>query len=206
MSEMRDKTNGRLIYVIGASGAGKDSIMRYARERVAPEAMVVFAHRYITRAPDLGAEQHVAVSAAEFARLRRMNAFALEWESHGLCYGVGREIDLWMEAGATVVVNGSRGFLDQASMVYPGMRVVLLQVSPSVLRVRLQKRGRETAEQIEERLARAAAFEVVHPHLIQLQNDGPLDEAGEVFIRLIQEPNPEDLAAPSPAEVPLSTF
>jgi ribose 1,5-bisphosphokinase len=39
----------RLFYVIGASGAGKDTLLRYARVRVGGSGGVVFAHRYITR-------------------------------------------------------------------------------------------------------------------------------------------------------------
>ena len=39
---------GRLIYVIGPSGSGKDSLMQYARKHC-PGNEAAFAHRYITR-------------------------------------------------------------------------------------------------------------------------------------------------------------
>ncbi len=48
----------RLIYVMGASGSGKDSLMRYAREKLAKHSNIVFAHRYITRPADAGGENH----------------------------------------------------------------------------------------------------------------------------------------------------
>ena len=67
---------GSLVYVMGPSGAGKDSVLGRARVLLPPKAPVVFAHRYITRPADIGGENHVAVTRAEFAMRR--------------AYGVGR--------------------------------------------------------------------------------------------------------------------
>ncbi len=169
---------GKLFYIVGASGAGKDSIMSQVRRTLPAQANVLFAHRYITRAADAGGENHVAISPAEFRRMQALGAFALHWESHGLCYGIGAEIDLWLEAGAQVVVNGSRGHLPTATERYgEKLQVVLLTVSPEVLRARLIARARETPEEIESRIARASAFSIEHPRLTILANDGPIAEA-----------------------------
>lgn len=46
--------NARAVYVVGPSGSGKDRLLRYARERLADEPGLVFAHRYITRPADAG--------------------------------------------------------------------------------------------------------------------------------------------------------
>ncbi len=56
--------HGRLFYVVGASGAGKDSLIEYARNALGSRDAVVFAHRYITRPPTARGENHVALSAA----------------------------------------------------------------------------------------------------------------------------------------------
>jgi ribose 1,5-bisphosphokinase len=58
-----------------------------------------------------------------------------------------------------VLVNGSRAYLGQARQRYPELIGVLLRVDMDVLRQRLLARGRETAEQIEQRLARNALFD-----------------------------------------------
>ena len=63
---MRTET-GQLIYVMGPSGAGKDSLLGYARERLA-EQPLVFAHRYITR-PALS-DERVQVNAAGQVELK----------------------------------------------------------------------------------------------------------------------------------------
>ena len=54
--------SGRLVYIVGPSGAGKDSVIEWARARLAPQGPVRFAQRTITRTPQEGGEQHLGVS------------------------------------------------------------------------------------------------------------------------------------------------
>jgi ribose 1,5-bisphosphokinase len=182
-----DMTRGILLYVIGASGSGKDSLMQVAREALADNPEVIFAHRYITRPAHAGGENHVALSEAEFdARLAR-KLFAMHWRSHGLRYGLGCELDHWLAKGLTVVVNGSREYLDEASEKYSALKPVLIEVSTEVLRERLRSRGRESAADIETRLIRAEAFKQLrHPQLLRLSNNAPLNETGPAFVALIR--------------------
>ena len=120
----------RLIYVVGASGSGKDSLMSYARSRLANESQVVFAHRYITRSADAGGENHVALTQEEFDSRRRAGLMAMHWESHGHAYGLGIEVNQWLAKGITVVVNGSREYLETAAQRYPELVPVWIEVSP----------------------------------------------------------------------------
>ena len=177
---------GTLFYVVGASGAGKDSLLAYARAALGGGAPVFFAHRYITRPAEAGGENHVALNKAEFAQMKALDLFALAWESHGFCYGLGREIGLWLERGANVVMNGSRAFLPVADRRFPGLTVVQIEVSPAVLRSRLVARGREAPEEIEERLARASEFNVIHPNVLTIRNNGALPEAGDALVAVLR--------------------
>ncbi len=175
-----------LFYLVGASGAGKDTLLDYARRRLAGRAPLVFAHRYITRAPDAGGENHVALSPDEFANRRSRGLFAMHWHSHGEDYGVGIEIHQWLARGLDVVVNGSRMYLPRAADDYPELCPVLVRVSPAVLEARLRERGRERGAELEERLRRARAFgEVSHPRLRLVDNDGPVAEGGERLVSLL---------------------
>lgn len=177
---------GRLVYVIGASGAGKDSIIAYARRRLGADRHV-FARRYITRPADSGGEDHIAISPAEFDRDRAAGRFALSWRGNGHGYGVGVEVDRWLESGRHVVLNGSRAYLPDAAARYPGLLPVLVAIDPDVLRRRLSARGRETPDEIEERIRRARDLDGVdHPALVVVANNGPLAEAGEAFMALLQ--------------------
>ncbi|MBI5420001.1 MAG: phosphonate metabolism protein/1,5-bisphosphokinase (PRPP-forming) PhnN [Deltaproteobacteria bacterium] len=175
----------RLIYVVGASGSGKDSLMRYARERFAGDPGILFAHRYITRPADAGGENHVALSPEEFDARLKARLFALHWESHGHAYGVGIEINQWLTKGVTVVVNGSRAYLPEARCRYPELLPLWIDVSPEVLRDRLQARGRESEAAIETRLTRHRTLQAQPRDGMVITNDGPLAEAGEALVDLI---------------------
>jgi ribose 1,5-bisphosphokinase len=174
---------GRLLCIMGPSGAGKDTLIAYARARSDP-ARVLFAHRYITRPAEAGGENHVALTAAEFAARRAAGLFALAWESHGLAYGIGSELDLWLNGGFTVVANIARAAWGEAALRYPGLVGVLITAAPAVLAERLAARGRESAEAIAERLTR----DVPLPDdaaIQRIDNSGALDVAGAALLRLI---------------------
>lgn len=170
---------------MGASGCGKDSLMAAARMQLPPESPVVFAHRYITRLADAGGENHVALTPAEFLLRLDRGLFALSWESHGFSYGIGREINLWMERGLSVVMNGSRAALAMAVQIYPELLPVLVTVPEDVLRERLEARGREDAAEVERRLARARMDVPELPGLIRFDNSGPLNERGRALADLL---------------------
>lgn len=176
---------GSLVYVMGPSGAGKDSVLGRARVLLPPEAPVVFAHRYITRPADIGGENHVAVTRAEFAMRRAYGLLAYHWHAHGNDYGVGREIHDWRAAGMTVVVSGSRDHFLRTGGLDSQARPVLITAPAERLKQRLAGRGRESAIEAAERLQRADAYEIDDPRLVTIVNDGTLDEAAASFVRLL---------------------
>ncbi len=194
------------IYVVGPSGAGKDTLLAYARHSLAGQP-VCFAHRYITRPHEAGGENHVALSQPEFDARLDLGLFAMSWASHGHRYAIGAETHAWLQAGAAVLVNGSREQIPLAASTFPTLQVVAITVRPELLRQRLLARGREPAEQIEARLRRAAQFSVAHPGAHAIDNSGPVPEAGEALVALVQRlarqssPNrcPAPLASRRPA-------
>ncbi len=169
----------QLFYVIGPSGAGKDSLMLAARQSLDGEKFA-FAHRYITRPADAGSENFVALSRAEYAVRHAHGLFWLTWTSHDLQYAIGREVLSWLQSGLTVIVNGSREYLSQAQKLCELSDVQLIPVwvhcDSQVLAQRLRARGRETAPQIEERLVRAAQFSAPDGALV-IDNSGSLQQA-----------------------------
>ena len=180
---------GRLIYLIGPSGSGKDSLLDAAREPLAERGCRI-ARRVITRSAEAAGEEAQAVSAEQFATMQAQGAFAMSWQANGLCYGIPRMVDEWLAGGVDVLVNGSRAYLPQARARYPDLQVILLTVDPAVLRERLLARGRESLPQIEERLARNAEFSASllaadDPALSLLDNSGPLRKSLEKLFRLI---------------------
>ena len=124
---------GKLFYVIGASGAGKDSLMNHARQQLAGSQPIVFAHRYITRPAEAGGENHISLFPAEFNNRKALGLFAMEWESHGQQYGIGIEIKTWLVSGINVVVNGSREYLSVVGERFPEMSVILIRLLAKVV-------------------------------------------------------------------------
>lgn len=176
---------GRLVYVMGPSGAGKDALLGFARKRLAGEP-ILFAHRYITR-PSGNGEEHIALSVEEFAARSLLGLFALEWSSHSLCYGVGIELDAWLARGCTVVVNGSRQYLHHALARYPRTEVVHVDAAPHILEARLGARARESAEQVAARLARHAPFSLPDGVRCEsIDNSGELEDAGHALIAFLE--------------------
>lgn len=175
-----------LFYVMGASGAGKDSIIAFARERLAGRRDFAFVRRYITRPSGCTVEDHVALSNEEFERRLREGYFCMHWRSHGHRYGIGREVDDWLARGVNVVMNGSRGYLTEAARRYPALAPVLVRVSAHKRAARLRRRGRETPPQMAARLERGVALDAVrHPRLRVIENEDSLERAARDFIHLL---------------------
>lgn len=185
---------GSLVYVMGPSGAGKDSVLGRARLLLPPDAPVAFAHRYITRPADSGGENHVALTRAEFAMRRAHGLFAYHWTAHGNDYAVGREIHDWRAAGLTVVVSGSRDHFQRTGGLDSQARPVLITAPAERLRQRLAGRGRESALEAAERLERADAYEIDAPRLVTIVNDTTIDAAAASFVRLLSRPGWSDAA------------
>ncbi len=139
----------RIFAIVGPSGAGKDTLIAGARA-ARPDLRCV--RRVITRLAEAGGEDFDGVSEAEFATRKARGDFALDWQAHGLRYGIPRA---QIEGPGDVIFNGSRGALVQAAQVFPGLQMILVTAPDAVLARRLAARGRESAGDIRARLARA---------------------------------------------------
>jgi ribose 1,5-bisphosphokinase len=173
---------GTLVLVVGPSGAGKDSIMGGARAALADDPAIVFARRAITRPAEAGGEDHEPVDEAVFATL----PFLLHWRAHGLRYGIPARYGDDLAAGRTVVANVSRTVLDEARIAYPPVLVASIEASTPVLAARLAARGRETADDIAQRLERAGAFTPAGADVERVLNDGALADAVATFTALLR--------------------
>lgn len=181
---------GCLVYLIGPSGSGKDSLLDAAAEPLAAMGARI-ATRLITRpSGSVGEEQAIGLDPQTFQARRARGEFALSWQANQLEYAIPREIDDWLAAGRIVLVNGSRGHLQEARRAYPNLLAVLLQVDEAILRQRLLRRGRENPQQIEARLQRSRqmAGELAGAAGLRiLDNSGPLENSVRHLLALISD-------------------
>ena len=149
---------GRLVLVVGPSGAGKDTLIDGARALCADDAAVVFPRRVVTRPPG-AAEDNDCVSVEEFDRALGTGSFALWWAAHGNKYGIPISIDADIRAGRIVVCNVSRTIVVAARQRYADVTLVLVTAPPDVLAQRLASRGRSSDGDLTARLRRADAID-----------------------------------------------
>lgn len=84
------------------------------------------------------------------------------------------------------MVNGSRAFLEEAKLRFPGLTVLHITAPVEILRTRLLSRGREDEQAIEARLSRLQSF-APEPQDLCLSNEGSLAECQATLKYLLQQ-------------------
>lgn len=138
-----------IVAVVGPSGAGKDTLIRGVCA-ARPDWRRV--RRVITRSRADATEDCEAVTVSEFNAWKAAGMFALDWEAHGLLYGIPRS---QIEGGGVVLFNGSRAALPEARRRLAHLRVIVVTAPAPILAARLAARGRETQAAIQARIERS---------------------------------------------------
>jgi len=175
---------GRLVLVVGPSGAGKDTLIRFAKAACVDHANVVFPRRVITREAS-ASEDNEEVSDGTFQEALARSEFAMHWRAHGHCYALPRAIDDDIRAGRTVVANVSRTVIPAMRRGYAETVVVAVTAPPNVLAERLAMRGRSSDGRIEQRLLRTVEDAAVAPD-VTIVNTGNAEYHGRQLVRIIK--------------------
>ncbi|CAG1011638.1 MAG: phosphonate metabolism protein/1,5-bisphosphokinase (PRPP-forming) PhnN [Rhizobiaceae bacterium] len=185
-SDGRPVGDGVFVAVVGPSGAGKDSLIAYARGRFAGEGAIEFVRRVVTRPSDGAAEDHDSLSEEDFAAAEARGAFSLSWRAHGLSYGLPAGVDRGVEAGHVMVANLSRAAIPALCRRHADVVVVEVVAEPEILASRIAGRARESAGDAAARLARQAGIDAGDATVVTLDNSGALEVAGERFVDLLR--------------------
>lgn len=175
---------GRLVLVVGPSGAGKDTLLRLAQAACADDHDIVFPRRVVTRASSAD-EDNIALSPDEFARARDHGDFAVHWDAHGHSYALPLEINDDIRAGRAVVVNVSRTVIAALRGTYANVVVVAITAPPDVLAQRLAARARHSDGNIADRLARSVDDASANAD-VTILNAGSADYHSRHLLRVIR--------------------
>jgi ribose 1,5-bisphosphokinase len=181
---------GRLILVVGPSGAGKDTLLSLAKAACADISGIVFPRRLITRAAS-PSEDNEEVSAEHFERGIANGDYAMHWEAHGHRYALSRAIGDDIRAGRTVIANVSRTVIAAARRDYANVVVVSITAPPDVLAARLAARARASDGQLAQRLARSVDETTAAPD-VTIVNSGTADYHARQLVRVIKSERWDD--------------
>lgn len=173
---------GRLVLVVGPSGAGKDTLIAAAGKHLADARTHLFVRRIVTRPPS-PAEDNVEADEATFRRIAETGGFALAWTAHGHRYGIPAEIDDAIRGGGTVVCNVSRQVVPEARRRYRSVTVVEVTAPPEVLHARIAARLRASDGDAAARVGRRPPADVTAD--VVIVNDGPVEAAAARLLAVI---------------------
>ncbi len=175
---------GRLILVVGPSGAGKDTLIGLARAACADDATMVFPRRVVTRESSTF-EDNEQVSFEAFRQALARGEFAMHWEAHGHGYALRHTMKNDIRAGCTVVANVSRTVVDATRRTYADVVVVSITAPPEILSQRLAARARSSDGEIEHRLRRAVNNVAAAPD-VTIVNVGSVEDHARELIRIVR--------------------
>ena len=182
---------GRLFFVVGPSGSGKDDLLRWVRQNPARHKEMVFAQRTITR-PALAGEDHESISPEQFWQLAAAGHFAMTWQSYELCYGIRRGFEAELKAGRNVVISGSREFVPRLLQTYPEAQVIWIEADHVLLRQHMEdrlQRQNGSGPALLKRVQRNAQFSrPEQPEVIKLDNSGSIETAGRRLLDILTAP------------------
>ena len=174
---------GKLVLIVGASGTGKDTVLRAAQDELVSETRIVFPRRCITRASE-PSENHVPLSDSSFEEMSGSGQFALQWRAHGLRYGIERAIDADIAAARIVVCNASRTVIAEARARFTHVMAIEVTASAEIRQSRIAQRGREAGVAVEQRLARQV--ETTGQIDLQIDNNGSLERSVATLVQALR--------------------
>ena len=167
----------KIILIVGASGVGKDTLLRAIKEKLEAN----FLQRYITRKPDEN-ESNYYLDMEAFRALKEKDYFVSSWEAHGNFYGIAKE---HIKEGLNII-SISRGAIKDFEKVYDEVVTINITIPKELLKQRLEQRGRESKQEIEKRVARS--YETIEAkRLIDFDNSKAVELSAQNFTELINK-------------------
>ncbi|MDK2921429.1 MAG: ribose 1,5-bisphosphokinase [Desulfonauticus sp.] len=143
--------NTKIFLVTGPSGAGKDTLIKLAKEYLKDNKEIIFLKRYITRKPDKN-EENYYLSREAFFILEKSGFFFTTWKAYNNLYGISfNEICL---KNKKVIISISRKKVSCFERKFNYVHTLYITESVEKIEERLNMRKREPDDMIKKRLSR----------------------------------------------------
>ncbi len=171
----------RIVLICGPSGAGKDTLLKEAREYFKDYPNVNFVTRYITRSPD-EFEDNFYVCTRAFNILKESGFFLIDWSAYGYFYGIPK---YQIREGCCNFISVSRSAVPLFEQKFEDVHTVLITANIKTIEQRLHTRNRESPVQVRERIKRYF-IDFNAKNKIEFKNEGTFQVVREGFISLCQ--------------------
>jgi len=169
----------KIILIVGASGVGKDSLLKESKKYFEKE--VNFVRRCITRKADKN-EDNYYLDDLDFDLLKQTDFFVSTWKAHDNFYGISKnEIK-----NTSNIISISRAKISDFEEKYDEVYTINITLSKEELKNRLIKRARESIEDIEKRLNRNYE-KITAKNLIEFDNSKEFIVSSNEFKNLLEE-------------------
>jgi ribose 1,5-bisphosphokinase len=169
----------KIILIVGASGVGKDTLIKEAKKDLKKEFN--FVRRYITRKPDKSEKNYFLENSA-FELLKENDFFISSWSAHENFYGISKN----SIKNKTNIISISRSKIEDFEKNFKNVYVINITLDEKILKKRLIKRGRESIEEIKKRLERKYD-KIEAKNLINFENNKSYEDGRKDFIKLLKE-------------------
>lgn len=181
----------KIIILTAPSGSGKSTLTKALMAHFPQLAFSISACTRAARAGEVDGQDYHFISLAQFEHSIEANEF-IEWEMvyEGKYYGTLKtELNrIWDKQQIPIVDIDVKGAMNVQSQ-YKGQALSIFIQTPSIsiLRERLEKRGTETPESLEERVAKAAYELSFAEHFDHILINDNLEIASAALITMVAD-------------------
>jgi ribose 1,5-bisphosphokinase len=179
--------NHRLLYFVGPSGAGKDTLINRLRQTPHFSSEIYFVKRLVDRPAHESTLLDEYLSSSDFAKALDHQELAMHWVANEHQYGI-RVSELIQAASYPIsVINGSRAYAFELKNKYPHAEIIHITASELTIKDRLQNRQRENNFEIDKRIKRTHELSAHRDHYsFEILNDHSLDTAFSQLVQFIE--------------------
>ncbi len=173
---------GTLYLIVGPTGSGKQALVDAVLE----------SRPDIRRAPLVVSADHNhticavgTIPPTRFLQLIRRDAFALQWDTDGVRYGLSHDATRLLRDGQSLILCCDAFVIAQARALYPNVRAIYITARMDVLRRRLASMAYGSDFEIDMHLAQSARMRPRDSEIVTVDTSDSIAAGAKVLMSAI---------------------